>query len=137
MQIQNDTISGATLNSPVLVTPALGTPSSGNLSNCTGLVPTSYDSGWFAVTNANAYSKTHNLGTTKLLATVWFSINSDGTGATQGIENYPDATCSIKDLTTTTCKLQTGTGYSGVTYADNGTWTLRASGYARIILTAA
>lgn len=39
-----------------------------------------YDSGWFAIASANTYVKDHNLGTTKVLATLMVSDNADGSG---------------------------------------------------------
>jgi hypothetical protein len=41
-----------------------------------------YDSGWFAVTKGNTYALTHNLGTTKMLCQLYFSVTPDGTGPT-------------------------------------------------------
>ena len=94
---------------------------------------TSYDSGWFAVTKANAYSKTHNLNTTKILVMLYFSTSSDGSGMELFSHNYPDSLLIVKDITTTTLKVQTGTGYSAQTFDDSGNYTSVVSGYARVI----
>ncbi|MFA5038839.1 MAG: hypothetical protein WC732_04075 [Candidatus Omnitrophota bacterium] len=39
-----------------------------------------YDSGWFSISTNIAYTKTHNLGTTKALITVYGSNTSNGSG---------------------------------------------------------
>jgi len=39
-----------------------------------------YDSGWFEVTRSTTYTKTHNLGTTKVLTMCYLAQNSDGSG---------------------------------------------------------
>ena len=37
-----------------------------------------YDSGWFVVSTNSNYTKTHNLGTTKVIYQLWFSPNASG-----------------------------------------------------------
>lgn len=37
-----------------------------------------YDSGWFAITEYTGYTKTHNLGTTKVMTQIYLSSSSDG-----------------------------------------------------------
>ena len=100
---------------------------------------TSYDSGWFAIAADTDYDKTHGLGTTKILASVYFSTSSDGTGALlQGVMGRwytEDKGSSIKDLTTTTFTFQT-TAIVGWTVDDGGTCAARTSGYARVIMLA-
>lgn len=44
----------------------------------------SYDSGWFSVSRLNNYTKTHNLNTTNVMANIWFSDTSDGSGLVYG-----------------------------------------------------
>ena len=39
-----------------------------------------YDSGWFAVTRGSDYPKTHNLGTTKFIYSIYFATDANGTG---------------------------------------------------------
>ena len=37
-----------------------------------------YDSGWFAIAEYTGYTKTHNLGTTKVMTQIYLSSSSDG-----------------------------------------------------------
>jgi len=105
-----------------------------------------YDSGWFAVTTNKSYQRTHNLGTTKALAQIWFSPNSSGfpcllvTGNFDMDQDgrgtvYPN----ITDLTTTAITITTGHGhfqcvYQGVTGESQSR--RYTSGYYRIIMIA-
>lgn len=95
-----------------------------------------YDSGWFAVSNNNTYSKTHNLGTTKVLITLLFSNNSNGSGlcllsAGSDLNGASEYGLYTSALSTTAVTVDTGytscTSYNG----DPGSYT---SGYARIII---
>ena len=101
-----------------------------------------YDSGWFAVALNNTYAKTHNLGTTKVLASVYFSQNSDGSGrcfqiAQADSDSGTQGQCSIVALSTTTVKLRTSAGAFIIDMKDeNGTTVQINSGYARIIILA-
>jgi hypothetical protein len=100
-----------------------------------------YDSGWFAVSQGNAYLKIHNLGTTKVLYSVYFSTASDGSfnvygnGWGPGYWNGVSKGLVLKDLTTTTVKIQTSRDDTlGWTMAEDGSTTQHTSGYARIIM---
>jgi len=118
--------------------------SSGNITNIVdyGSYDTvgTYDSGWFAVSVNGTYTKTHSLGTTKVLPVVYISANSDGSGncAQVAAFNVSDGQghyygTNIYSLTTTTVS---------VTCAPNGLLTALisgvgwypTSGYCRIIL---
>jgi len=100
----------------------------------------SYDSGWFAASAGTTYTKTHNLGTTKVLPIVMLSNTSDGSG----IVCYPlgqhfDSAnagrgTNITALTATTISVY-GINYLGRIYAS-ATITDMASGYLRILLIA-
>jgi len=92
-----------------------------------------YDSGWFAVSNATSYTKTHNLGTTKIIAKLYYASDSSGTGMTEVFTNDPDKGWGIKNITTTTLVAQTGSLYITATYSDTGVQTNVASGYYRVI----
>jgi hypothetical protein len=99
----------------------------------TNVALSSYDSGWFSVSPGTAYSKTHNLGTTKLIVKLYWASDSNGTSMTEVFTNDPDKGWGIKNITTTTLAAQTGTLYVTSTYADNGTQTNQNSGYYRVI----
>jgi len=43
-----------------------------------------YDSGWFAVAEYTGYTKTHNLGTTKVMTQIYLSSSSDGSANCAG-----------------------------------------------------
>ncbi len=49
-----------------------------------------YDTGWFAISWENNYTKTHNLGTTKSIVQIWFSPNSDGSAPCYLQNGYMD-----------------------------------------------
>ncbi len=104
-----------------------------------------YDSGWFAVSVGNSYTKTHSLGTTKVLMQLWFSQSADGSNAVQidwgGRDRsesgggYHVQGSSIYGLTPTTI------GFSCLTddvfrWVDASGEKLVSSGYARILLLA-
>lgn len=104
-----------------------------------------YDSGWFAISSSTEYSKTHNLGTTRVIGIVYFSDSSDGSGivtafnGTQWREHNPESNVglAISDLSTTVIEVQTGAQIqhvSAAAAADNAKFA--TSGYARIILIA-
>lgn len=93
-----------------------------------------YDSGWFAVAAATNYPKTHSLNTTKCIVELHYSENSDGSNPMQAVHNWNDAALIWKDLTATTIDIQTGTVNVGFTVADNGVFTAKTSGYARVII---
>jgi hypothetical protein len=118
---------------------------SGNITNIVNdnFPVKSYDSGWFAVSNASSYTKTHNLGTTKVLATVYISDTSDGSGkiactmgelTVDGASNH-DMT-GIRALSATTVTLRTGSTRLAATQDSSGTAWSPTSGYARVILLA-
>lgn len=98
-----------------------------------------YDSGWFAVSQAQTYPLTHNLGTIKVISELWFSTSSDGSsavrvstterGADQGVGG------SLHDLTATNISVSTGLDATAAKYS--GGWLYYyGSGYYRLILLA-
>ncbi len=109
----------------------------------TGKIPTSalkvYDSGWFAVTANQAYTKTHNLGTTKVIFTVYYSSDSDGSVHSEPVDYQIDIAANptwriggrVCDVTNTTCVVRTGLQYVAVTMFDDGN--VVPSGYYRVI----
>lgn len=99
-----------------------------------------YDSGWFAVNTATqqAYTKTHSLGTTKVIAQAWLSDHSDGSGICVQIQyghtlntggDWGHADSHLKELTTTQITLYVQS------YLHDPDLHV-TSGYARIIMLA-
>ena len=111
-------------------------PSTGIQISGTNLALKSYDSGWFAVSAGNNYTKTHNLGTQAVIWILLFSTNSSGANCIvlhdQQQEGSDQRGAVIHDITTTEVQIETGTnkvtpGYLDTTYGN------QASGYYRII----
>src|SRR3989344_5442857 len=118
--------------------------SGANLTGIPGGIPSSkvYDSGWFAVSANTAYTKTHNLGTTKLMVLVYVSQNSDGSGWTAimnsgyfgaagdhgGIFTYA--------ISTTNISLRTANSYLYVGYNAAGQSSIFFPGYSRVVILA-
>jgi len=97
-----------------------------------------YDSDWFAITKGNNYSKTHDLGTAKVLICLYFATASDGTGMQIVDSTQHDGIASnalnVNSITTTTCIVSF---YNAAYYSlVNGVYTSSNSGYARVILIA-
>lgn len=118
---------------------------SGKLPDITGVISTSkvYDSGWFAVTASTSYTKTHSLGTTKVITSVYFSDTSDGSGVVCMVNGGMDVDQdgrstyfpNVTALSTTDITVHTGGGYfNKVAYPANESW--YNSGYYRIVMLA-
>ena len=93
-----------------------------------------YDSGWFAVSPDNSYTKTHNLGTVKMLITVYGATASDGAnmstlGTPEGLDGQ-NKHSTVGQMTTTQFTLRTGIHQLG--HIWNGSSWVTAT-YARII----
>lgn len=98
--------------------------------------PVSYDSGWFAISTATAYTKAHSLGATPTIVQVWFSESSDGTGDVVPIGNASynvDNNTAVVDIDATNVKLRTGNDAVALYRDVAGTSRTRTSGYAKII----
>ncbi len=100
-----------------------------------------YDSGWFAATTSTSYTKTHSLGTTKVLPVLFISNNSDGSGycvqssgADMNGSNVYQS--SIVALTNTTVIVRTGPTALFHGIDSTGTEINITSGYARVLLMA-
>lgn len=101
-----------------------------------------YDSGWFPVAASTGYSKTHNLGTTKVITQLWFSETADGSGlATPNPFGFHfdqannQRGSNIVAITPTTISIRTTTFvYRGPKVGNNNVY--YTSGYCRIIMLA-
>ncbi len=101
-----------------------------------------YDSGWFLVDKNTDYDLTHNLGTTSLIVSLWFSKASDGSERCYGPaplswrEHNPEhvSGVTVAEITTTTIRIRTGNEFKPPSAAPNrdGYETL-ATGYVRVI----
>lgn len=107
------------------------------------VVPKVYDSGWFAVADAGTYAKTHNLGTTMVLASLWFSTDSGGANPVSclPIQVYSgaDKGIGLTALTTTTVTVQVAedqTAYYPYQSDGNLGGDEQASGYCRLVMLA-
>jgi len=96
----------------------------------------SYDSGWFSASANGTYTKTHNLGTTKLLVKIYFSsdggttINSD---CSHFSSDGPAYGYNLINVTTTALSVRAmANGVCGI-YNGAGSVTDYASGYYRVI----
>lgn len=106
--------------------------------------PFIYDSGWFAVSTNTTYSKTHSLGTIKVISLAYISDTSDGSGRvmTPPVDMFGEAAASIwvgssiVDISTTTISLRTGINTLCRTYDAAGVNWSPTSGYARILMLA-
>ena len=111
---------------------------SGNITNITNdwdfQTGEVYDSGWFAVAATTVYTKSHNLGTTKVLALVYSASDSSGTGMQKEAGNIVGGTYGINlyNITTTQVTIRPCAAFHYIDSVRAGI----ASGYARIILIA-
>jgi len=104
-----------------------------------------YDSGWFAVGRNSDYDLTHNLGTTSLIVSLWFSKTSDGSQRCYGPaplswrEHNPEhvSGVTVAEITTTTIRIRTGNDFRIPTASpsSDGYETL-SSGYVRVTVLA-
>lgn len=98
-----------------------------------------YDSGWFVVSTNTTYTKTHNLGTTKVLITTYLAQNSDGSGWC--IKDWNALTESndqsmVVSLSTAQIVIRTTYTYIAKFKDSNGNQQTPTSGYLRIIMLA-
>jgi len=99
-----------------------------------------YDSGWFPVTLNTTYTKTHNLGTTKVITMFYISASNDNTGVIGGgiyhyIANHNNSMC-MTGLTSTTISIRSPSQVIMDQLDENGNIYYLTSGYARIIMLA-
>lgn len=99
-----------------------------------------YDSGWFAVAEAQTHTLAHDLGTNKVITELWFSTSSDGSDAirinTMVRVSGDGVSASIKSLTASHITIVTGYSYVATDYDNNGWAHYYASGYYRLLLLA-
>jgi hypothetical protein len=107
----------------------------GDGSNLTGITSAlrTYDSGWFAVDGNTEYTRSHNLGTTKVLALMYSATDSTGNQMQlEGIVGYSDLGITIASITTTQVTIYTQYKFNWI----NGYRAGITSGYARIVMMA-
>lgn len=94
-----------------------------------------YNSGWFAVAQNTAYSKSHGLGVMPDLVQVWYSETSDGSGDVTLVGNamWDASACAmVSDITATAVTVWCPTYIAD--YKDSsGTRRQRTSGYLRMV----
>lgn len=97
-----------------------------------------YDSGYFAVADGQSYVKTHNLGTTKVLITLYFATQSNGSDAmimSDSIASNVEYGLSAMSITTT--QVSVVAGHDGfIMWVPGGDGIFVHSGYARIVMLA-
>ena len=108
-----------------------------------GLHLKTYDSGWFEIAPDGTYTKTHNLGTTKLIVQLYYAPNSDGSGM-QRLANarrmpYTHSDIghegtTIKDITTTQLTVQCGHNVGNTVNSSGVCTVVPNNGYARVIV---
>ena len=97
-----------------------------------------WDSGWFAVTGNNTYSKNHTLGKVPKFVQTWVAENADGTGwcVQTAISTAQDSQCAAVEKTAAQIIIRAGgSAYNQVAnFKDkNGTHRTPTSGYCRIV----
>lgn len=120
---------------------AISLNDSGTVKGLTTAMPTKiYDSGWFAVATGTTYTKTHSLGTTKVLINMMVGSASDGSGWVIQHQYYgvggDGRQTGMVSLSTTQIGIRTGGNQIADFFDTSGTHQYPTSGYARIIMLA-
>lgn len=96
-----------------------------------------YDSGWFLVAIGTKYGLTHSLGTTAALFRLYWASDSSGTGMQEVTSDWTGSGVAhgsiMKEITTTTLSVQTGSVATNRTIDDSGNPTNQFAGYLRVI----
>ena len=104
-----------------------------------------YDSGFFAVGRNQSIVLTHDLGTTAVIASVWFSANASGTSRFYGPaplswrEHNPEfvSGATISDMSDTTVTVRTGNDFRIPTASASADGhVILTSGYVRVVMIA-
>ena len=99
-----------------------------------------YDSGWFSVSANGTYTKTHSLGTIKVISELWWSASSDGSSAKKAEFNSGGANdgygAVLQALSTTQITIKAGAAYPIGYYNASGYLTGTAGGYYRLLILA-
>jgi len=105
-----------------------------------------YDSGWFAVTKSKTYTKTHNLGTTKVLTQLLFATDDAGSNTDIVVSGFVVTDdggygAIMTALTTTTIKIHAANKYinnrgNDGNFGEAPLPTRYASGYYKLIMVA-
>lgn len=110
--------------------------------NSTGLGGRTYDSGWFAVGKNIDYDLTHNLGTTSLIVSLWFSKTNDGSDRCYGPaplswrEHNPEhvSGVTVAEITSSMIRVRTGNDFRIPKATPGGdAYDNLSSGYVRVI----
>lgn len=113
-----------------------------NTLNATKLDALKYDSGWFVVGTNGDYDKTHNLGTTSLVVSLWFSESADGSQRCYGPaplswrEHNPEyvSGVTVAEITTTMIRIRTGNDFRIPSASPGGdAYDYLTSGYVRVV----
>ena len=106
----------------------------------------SFDSGWFSVTTNRDYVLSHNLGTTAVVGSIWFSKNASGTDRFYGPapmswrEHNPERVsgATIRAMDTMTATVRTGNDFRipSTSPSPDGHEGV-SSGFVRVVLIAA
>jgi hypothetical protein len=98
----------------------------------------SYDTGFFFASISQAFSFTHNLGTTKILAKIYFATNAAGSDMEEVFQSRSGAGGNVfgsvvKNITSATFVVQTGNDALTHSIDSSGSPIERDSGYLRVI----
>ncbi len=94
-----------------------------------------YDSGWFAISANSTYALSHNLGTTKLLFTIYVAENSDGSGRCtlfNKLWNSKHSQTTLVELNKNALKIRTFEWVASIMDANGSSWDVD-HGYCRVI----
>ena len=98
-----------------------------------------YDSGWFACSSGGRYTKTHNLGSTALQITVFWSDSATGASNVKVVQWDHDVGnetgAAIVDITTTQLTVQAGKAGTCYYPDSQGKDTRKTGGYYRVVAT--
>lgn len=98
-----------------------------------GFSAADYDSGWFAVTTATLYTKTHNFGVVPRLWKLFWCSASDGSATHYEVTTVLDGTAYKCPIGSNTTSFKVKTGDSATMGTLVNTQAISAAGYYRIL----
>jgi len=141
-QAQNaDTVDGINASATPEANKLLALNSSGKFP-ITSLGLKVYDSGWFYVTRGQTYTKTHNLGTTKMIVKMYYADDASGNNMEELNGAQRDDVANecfhtyggyAKNITPSTFAIQSAEEYVHMRMDNRGDANCKTSGYYRII----